>query len=172
MRNKYFLFALFFGLSLGTDLTSKMWARQTLKPLYPAVKTVISGFFDFQYAENKGMAFSLFADKPWFHLILFPIALVCLCTIFIWLVKLPKGSFSTGAKLGLLAGGALGNILDRLMFGKVTDFIVWKWTTKTHTYHWPTFNLADAFLVIGVLLLVLNLPKDKGVLAKPAGKGQ
>lgn len=161
MRNKYFIFTLLFGLSLGADLGSKVWARHHLQPLYPKAMTIISGFFDFQYAENKGMAFSLFANKPWFHWVLFPIAILCLGMVFLWLRRLPQNACWTGAKLGLLAGGALGNIIDRLAYGKVTDFVVWKITTSTHVYQWPTFNLADAFLVVGVILLILNWPKDK-----------
>ncbi len=163
MRNKYLSFSVFFILALGLDIGSKIWAKHALQPISPRAITVISGLFDFRYAENKGMAFSLFSNNPWFHWFLYPIAILCLAVILIWLKNLPSYAGWTSAKLGLLAGGALGNIFDRLVYGKVTDFIVWKITTQAKVYQWPTFNLADAFLVVGVILLILNLPKDKDV---------
>ena len=58
--------------------------------------------------------------------------------------------------LGLVGGGAIGNVIDRVAFGKVTDFVVWKW----HTHEWPTFNVADAALCVGVGLLFLDLGRQ------------
>ena len=67
-------------------------------------------------------------------------------------------------KLGLLAGGAIGNIYDRLMFSRVTDFIVWKYTGKDGIPHeWPTFNIADAALVIGVIAILIDWPRDRAM---------
>jgi signal peptidase II len=73
-----------------------------------------------------------------------------------------------GAELGLLAGGALGNIVDRIAFGKVTDFVVW----KIGTHEWPTFNIADAALVVGVIGLLFDMrPDEKSKAAAAAAKG-
>ena len=66
-----------------------------------------------------------------------------------------------GAKLGLLAGGAVGNMADRIKFSRVTDFVVWKITTSQRIYEWPTFNIADAALVIGVGLILIDRPRDQ-----------
>ena len=71
------------------------------------------------------------------------------------------------AELGLLAGGAIGNIIDRVAFGKVSDFIVW----KAGRYEWPTFNVADAALVIGVVTLLLDArAEDTKAAAAPGGE--
>jgi signal peptidase II len=63
-----------------------------------------------------------------------------------------------GAELGLLAGGALGNVLDRAMYGRVTDFIVW----RLGSHEWPTFNVADAALVVGIVGLLFDMRPDEG----------
>ena len=60
-----------------------------------------------------------------------------------------------------LAGGAVGNIFDRVRFGMVTDFIVWQVTTSSGVHQWPTFNVADAALVIGVASILLDWPRDR-----------
>jgi signal peptidase II len=61
------------------------------------------------------------------------------------------------AALALVAGGALGNVIDRVLFAKVTDFIVW----KAGSHEWPAFNVADAALVIGVGIMFLDVGRDK-----------
>ena len=61
----------------------------------------------------------------------------------------------------LLAGGAVGNIFDRVRFGKVTDFILWQITTSSGVHQWPTFNVADAALVIGVISILIDWPRDR-----------
>lgn len=165
MKAKYLSFILLFLLSFGLDQGTKIWARKTLKPEgYPAAvsapKVVVKGFFDLRYSENPGSAFGMFRNMTGAKHLLFGVGILCLGIIGFWLVKLPGRAVWLGAKLGLLAGGAVGNIVDRMMFSRVTDFIVWKITTNTAIHEWPTFNIADAALVIGVALILIDRPRD------------
>lgn len=168
MKGKYLLFAILFVLSLGLDQGTKIWARQTLKPRgYDNAITVVSGFFDLRYSENTGSAFGLFRSTPGARYFLFIVGLICLGVVGAWLYKIPKEAVWLATKLGLLAGGAVGNIVDRVLYGRVTDFIVWKATVGGKVYEWPTFNIADAALVIGVALLLIDRPRDAVFLEKP-----
>ena len=177
MKAKYLTFILLFFLSFGADQGSKMWARRTLKPegypnAYPTAKVVVKNVFDFRYSENPGSAFGFFRNMNGAKHLLFAVGVVCLLIIGLWLVKVPGQAPWLGAKLGLLAGGAVGNMADRIQFSRVTDFIVWKITTAQRVYEWPTFNIADAALVIGVGLILLDRPRDKVPPETAAAGGQ
>lgn len=165
MKAKYLFFALLFVISFGLDQGTKIWARQSLKPRgYNGAITVVNGYFDLRYSENPGSAFGMFRGMPAARYFLFGVGVICLGIVGAWLYKLPGRTPWMGAKLGMLAGGAVGNVVDRLLYGKVTDFIVWKVTTKGGVHEWPTFNIADAALVIGVALLILDWPRDPAML--------
>lgn len=172
MKSKYILFILLFMFSFASDQGTKIWARNTLKPLRahidPVTHTVveptipvIKGYWEFRYSENTGSAFGMFRDMQGARTALFIIGILCLGVIGLWLHKIPSNAAWLGAKLGLLAGGAVGNICDRVRFGRVTDFILWEVTTKNGVYPWPTFNVADAALVIGVISILIDWPRDK-----------
>jgi signal peptidase II len=147
MAAKYKFFILAFVLSLGLDQATKVWARQSLAPKRPAAIVVVNGYFDLRYSENPGSAFGMFRDMQHARILLFAIGIGALIMVGSFLRKAAPARARLGAELGLLAGGALGNIIDRMWIGKVTDFIVW----KVGTHEWPTFNIADAALVIGVI---------------------
>src|SRR5262245_4226793 len=128
MKAKYLFFVLLFLLSFGADQGTKIWARRTLKPEgYPLlhrgvvlpVKTVIKGYWEFRYSENPGSAFGLFRNMAGARTLLFGVGLLCLGVIGLWLRKVPDNAAWLAAKLGLLAGGAVGNIFDRVRFGRV-----------------------------------------------------
>ncbi len=164
---KYLAFFVLFLLSFGLDQATKVWARDELKPRgYERAITVVQGFFDLRYSENTGSAFGMFRGTPGARYILFGVGLFCLVVVGAWLVKLPGDASWLGTKLGLLAGGAVGNIVDRILYGRVTDFIVWKVTSGGRVHEWPTFNIADAALVIGVVMLILDWPKDKALVGE------
>ena len=155
---KYRWFSLALVLSLALDQGSKIWARHVLRPIYPAVKTVIPGFFEMRYSENPGSAFGLFRGIPGARYLLFVVGIAALVFVAGYLRKAAPNAWRLAAELGLLAGGALGNIIDRLTVGRVTDFIVW----RAGAHEWPTFNIADAALVIGVIGLFFDMkPEDK-----------
>jgi signal peptidase II len=168
MAAKYKVFLIALVLSLGVDQASKVWARQSLKPRYPEVVTVIPGFWDMRYSENPGSAFGLFRGVPGARYLLFLVGIGALFVVWSYLKKAAPEAGRLGAELGLLAGGALGNIIDRVAVGRVTDFVVW----KLGSHEWPTFNVADAALVVGVLGLLVDLrpANEPAVVAPPREK--
>jgi signal peptidase II len=145
-------FVIAFLIALGADQGTKIWARHTLKPRVPPTMTVIPGYWEFEYAENTGSAFSFLRGRPETRWILFGFGIVALGVIFTYLKKAPEDRARLGAELGLLAGGAVGNLLDRGVHGRVTDFVLW----HVGAHRWPNFNVADAALVIGIAGLLLD----------------
>jgi signal peptidase II len=152
---KFFILALV--LSLGLDQATKVWARHSLQPKYPETITVIKGFWEFRYSENTGSAFGLLRNVPGSKYLFFVVGIGALWVVANYLKKADPGARRLGAELGLLAGGAVGNIIDRALYGKVTDFIVW----KAAGHEWPTFNVADAALVLGIVGLLIDLKPEK-----------
>lgn len=153
MSRKVVFFVLALVLALGLDQGTKVWARSTLKPMAPQAITVVPGFFDMHYSENTGSAFGMFRNMPGGRHFLGAIGILALGLVFLYLKKTPPEMGRLGGELGLLAGGALGNIYDRVVYGRVTDFISW----RVGTFVWPTFNIADAALVIGVIGLFFDM---------------
>jgi signal peptidase II len=179
MKSKYLAFFLFFLLSIGADQATKHWARQTLKPAnYPAAvsvsKPLIKGYWEWRYSENPGAAFGMLRNQAGARYFFFGIGILCLGVVGFWLNKLPGNAKWLGLKLGLLAGGAIGNMVDRALYSRVTDFVVWKITKASGAVlvEWPTFNVADAALVIGVAMILIDRPRDPldELLAKPEPK--
>jgi signal peptidase II len=152
-RRKYLLFSVFTVVSLVLDQWTKVMARDVLRPRGPFnPKVVIQGFFDLRYAENPGVAFSMLTDLPGGRILLTLLALVALVVVIAYLRKTPTEATRVHIALGLVGGGAIGNLVDRVMYGKVTDFIVW----KKGIHEWPAFNVADAALCVGVGLILLD----------------
>jgi signal peptidase II len=150
-RRWYFVFAAAFALAF--DQLTKVWARHALLPIYPRVKTVIPHIWEFRYSENPGAAFGLLRDVPGAHLVFVPIALGLAIGAFIYLKRATlRRPLRVAVELGLIVGGALGNAFDRVAFGRVTDFVVW----KIGTHEWDTFNVADAALVVGIIGLLFD----------------
>src|SRR5262249_52944191 len=123
-KRKYWFFGVAFALSLLADQVTKIWARASLKGRGAVV--VVSDYFDFRYSENPGSAFGLFRDLPYARWLLLLIGIVALGVIWSFLRRTRPERARLAAWLGLLAGGAVGNIVDRMLFQRVTDFIVWK----------------------------------------------
>jgi signal peptidase II len=166
MARKYKLFLVAFVASVGLDQLTKLWARHSLRPRFPSAVEVIPGFFDLRYSENPGAAFGLLRDVPWARWVFFAVGIAAGFLVWTYLKKAKPHEGRLGAELGLLAGGALGNIIDRVLFSRVTDFIVWK--VKSH--EWPTFNIADAALVIGIIGLMFDYKPPDAEQKKGANK--
>jgi signal peptidase II len=153
-RRKYLLFSIFTALSLILDQWSKILARQDLRPRGPFnPKVIVAGYFDLRYAENPGVAFSMLQDMPGGRIFLTLLAVAAFVLVLYYLRKTPAESTRLHVALGLVGGGAIGNLVDRVLFGKVTDFIVW----KVGLHEWPAFNVADAALCVGVGLMVIDM---------------
>ena len=125
---------------LAIDQVSKHWARNAfVEPL------TLLPFLQLRYVTNTGAAFSIFARWPELLTWLIVIILGLLLFSMDWLIK----ESGCGVCIGLILGGAVGNLYDRFSLGKVTDFI--------DLSFWPTFNLADSALTIGVVIMVWRL---------------
>ena len=116
---------------------------------------VIDGFFSLTYIRNPGAAFGLFAQAhPGFRIPFFiivpAVALVVISFIF---KKIPPKDIKLSAALSLVIGGAVGNLIDRMRFNYVVDFLDFYW----RNYHFPAFNVADSAICVGVGLLMLDL---------------
>lgn len=158
-RRKYALFAIFAVVTIALDQWTKVLAREALKPLDPrSPKVVIDGFFNLRYSENAGVAFGMLQQMPGGRIFLTIMAVAAFALVVYYLHKTPPQATRLHVALGLIGGGAVGNLIDRVMYGRVTDFIVWHY--KHH--EWPAFNIADAALCIGVGLMVLDM-----ILTKP-----
>jgi signal peptidase II len=152
---KAFLLALL--LTVAADQATKVWARHSLKPKYPAATTVIPGFFELRYSENPGSAFGLLRGVPGARYLFFVVGGLALVVVATYLQRARPEQWRLGAELGLLAGGAIGNVIDRALYARVTDFIVW----RVGSHEWPTFNVADAALVVGIIGLLFDLRPDE-----------
>lgn len=152
------LFTVFAVLSIILDQWTKVLARADLKPLGPwRTKTVVEGFFDLRYSENPGVAFGMLQQLPGGRFVLALVALAALGLVIYYLRRSEPGQTRLHIALGLVGGGAIGNVIDRIFYGRVTDFIVW----HVRGHEWPAFNVADAALVIGVCLMALDMLLDK-----------
>ncbi len=129
---------------------------------------VVPGFFSLSYSRNPGGLFGYFRnlDDPWRTLLLTLLPTVAIALIVRFLMRGPDDERSTLCGLGLILGGAVGNLVDRLLRGEVVDFLdvyaSWPWLADPlrawfGTAHWPTFNVADSAIVVGAGLLLLNL---------------
>jgi signal peptidase II len=112
----------------------------------------ITGFLNLVLVYNKGAAFSMLADAPgWQTPVLIVFALAASAIVGTLIVRNPhKRLFCLG--LALILGGALGNLIDRLRFGQVVDFLDF----HAMGWHWPAFNVADSAITVGAVLLILE----------------
>ena len=130
------------------DYFSKQWALETLGN---GVVMRLTSWMEFKLAFNKGAAFSLFADgSGWQRWVFMGIAIV----IGLWLcyaIVFERTNALTRLAYASILGGAIGNLYDRILHGKVVDFISW----HIGNAYWPTFNVADVGICVGVGLLVI-----------------
>ena len=134
------------------DQSSKLWIDSNMT-LYERLP-LIDGFFDLTLAYNPGAAFSFLADaggwQRWFFTILSTVVTLILV---VWLKRLPAHEKITAVALALIIGGAIGNLIDRIAYGHVIDFLL----VYYQQWSWPAFNVADSAISIGVILMLLAL---------------
>jgi signal peptidase II len=142
------IFVALFLCTTGFDQASKDWAHG----LPPGQRVpVIEGVWDWELAMNKGVAFSSFGDLPYGQVLLSLLASAMLIGIGVVALRTRPEERWKRAGLALIAGGALGNLIDRIRDGAVTDFIRW----RAGDHLWPIFNVADAALLLGVVVYML-----------------
>lgn len=157
-REQRLKYALFVGLALVSvvvDQASKAWVQHHLPAMGRGGMSVIGRKLVMIYAQNTGIAFSQLQGLSAGRVVLSAVSVAALVLIFGYLRKVPASRTATIAGLGLIWGGALGNVIDRIARGSVTDFLlvnlgVWPFNP------WPVFNVADAVLVAGVVLMGLS----------------
>jgi len=147
-----------------SDRATKVWVESTIGAW--EVRTVIPGFFNLIYTENRGMAFSLLADASPAVRTTFLLGVSGVVLLFVaWMLWSAESRLHRAA-LTLVMGGALGNLYDRLTRGSVIDFL----DLHAGDLHWPTFNLADSAITAGALLLVWEMLTTQRAGQKPAGR--
>ena len=138
------------------DQTTKAWVTRVLK--FEGDRSVIAGFLNFTYAQNPGVAFSMLDDHGdagrWGLSVVAIIAAV-LVVYFFW--RTPRTDDRILGSLALLLAGIIGNLTDRLRLGFVVDFI----DVQLGSWHYPTFNVADAAICLGAGLLMLDVVLSK-----------
>ena len=159
MAPKYRIGLAVFLISLALDILTKYLVSSNLS--YSDRIPVIEGFFYLTHVRNTGAAFGLFQDAPVAIRLTFfvGISIVAIGIILQFFRKLAPGDRLSALALGLILGGAVGNLIDRIRLLEVVDFlhfVLWG------GYVWPDFNLADTWIVVGVSLLVLELLASEG----------
>ncbi len=137
-------------LVLILDQASKL-AIDNAMHLYESIS--ITAFFNITYAHNTGAAFSFLAHAGgWQRWLFAGLALVISVAITIWITRLKAHETLLAVALALVLGGAIGNLIDRVTYGYVIDFL----DVYYKNWHWPTFNIADSAICIGVFLMLLE----------------
>ena len=151
LRNKMaFAWLLLSVLIVVLDMWTKSLATESLS-LYRPVE--ITSWLNMTLAHNYGAAFSFLSDAGgWQRWLFTGLASVVTLVLIVWLLRLPSTEKLTAAALGLIIGGAVGNLIDRMINGYVVDFI----DVYYRSWHWPAFNLADSAITGGVILLLID----------------
>ena len=139
------------GFVIAADQWTKYWVLISL-PEYTAVP-VIEGWWNWYRSYNTGAAFSFLADaggwQKYFFIVLALGITGLLCN---WLRQTSRHEWKVALPYALVIGGALSNVIDRLLRGHVVDFIQWHW----RDHYWPAFNLSDSAIVIGSMAIALT----------------
>jgi lipoprotein signal peptidase len=135
---------------LALDQLSKWWILEVVR-LPEVGRIVLTPFLNLTMVWNRGVTFGLLAGEAWWHpWALAAIALAVAAALALWLARAPDRW--TALAIGLVLGGAIGNVIDRIRFGAVVDFV----DLHAFGWHWYVFNLADSAIVIGVGLLLAH----------------
>ncbi|MGZ5007789.1 MAG: signal peptidase II [Methylobacter sp.] len=146
-------------LAVILDQASKLAVAGSMQ-LYESIP--VMPFFKLTYVHNTGAAFSFLSDAGgWQRWFFAGLALVISAVIAVWLTRLKKHETLLAVALALVLGGAVGNLIDRLAYGYVIDFL----DVYYESWHWPAFNIADSAITLGVILMLaesfgLGHPKE------------
>jgi signal peptidase II len=153
---RYLYFVIPFAVFILDRLTKVLIESRLV--LYES-KPIIPGFFDLTHTRNTGVAFGLLANSssPWMPHLLTLTSAAALIVILIYSLRHPVENWKLQVGLMLVLGGAAGNLYDRFCYGYVIDFL----DVFYETHHWPTFNLADSAISVGIGLLLLQVLLQK-----------
>lgn len=150
---KYLRFSMVAGAVIALDQVTKALVLIHM-PLYHSI-TIIPGFFNLTHVRNPGGAFGFLAqsESPLRHWFFLAAALVALGMLLYFYYQTPNPRSLFAFALALIFGGAVGNLIDRVRFGEVVDFL----DVHLGYYHWPTFNVADSAVTVGVIIFLLHI---------------
>lgn len=151
MKNKYVWAGSIVSIVLLLDLVTKELIKARVR--LHDVHTVIPGFFNITHVRNRGAAFGVLANLPdqWRTAFFVAVTLVAVGVI-VTLIRKTDERLQVAA-FSLIASGAVGNAIDRIRYGEVVDFIQW----YVKSYYWPSFNVADSAISIGVALMAVTM---------------
>jgi len=159
---KRFLYSL---IALGV-LCFDLWTKNLIEENFSlySFKTIIPGFLELTHTRNTGMAFGVLSDfaSPQLPYILSTVSMIAFLLILTFALYSPVSKHRLQIGLMLVLGGAAGNLYDRLTHGFVTDFI----DVAYKSYHWPTFNVADSAITIGMGFLLFEILKQESSASK------
>ena len=153
MKKEHLLFILPAVAVIFIDQISKIVVAGTIR--YHESVTVIDGFFNLVHVRNRGMAFGLMnrPDPGMGYYLLVCTTIAAIIALIIWFNRLKKENSGLIFGLSLILGGASGNLIDRLRLKEVVDFLDF----YIGGYHWPSFNLADSSITVGVFWIAINI---------------
>lgn len=153
LQNKYTKLVIVAGLIVLADQVSKAFILKYI-PLHNSIP-VIAGFFDLTHIQNPGGAFGLMADMSAAvrKFVFLFISSLAVGLIFYLFNKTPRTHPFLGTGFALIFGGAIGNMIDRVRFGIVVDFL----DVYLGDLHWPAFNIADSAITVGILIFIFHL---------------
>ncbi|HQA83545.1 MAG TPA: signal peptidase II [Syntrophales bacterium] len=153
--NKYGVFAIPAAGILALDQLTKYWIDSSMA-IHDTI-TVLSGFFSITYVRNPGAAFGFLADaSPMFRYAFFAaVNVVAIVLILSYIRKAGEKESRMILGLSLIMSGAVGNLIDRIRFGEVVDFLDF----YIGSVHWPAFNVADSSITVGAFFLIWELWK-------------
>ena len=157
LLTKYVRFSGIVALVVLVDQATKNLVLKTM-PLLKSI-VVIPGLFSITHVHNPGGAFGFLAQNgsPWRHWMFLAAAVVALSMILYFYHQTPRTHPFLGMGLALIFGGAIGNLIDRVRFGEVVDFLDFYVANR----HWPTFNVADSAVTVGVGIFILHILMKK-----------
>ena len=169
MRNKYYLITF---LIIVIDQAAKWFVRAKLRSDLPI--EIMPGYLRLSYWQNSGVAFGLFDDmsSAWKPYVLAAMAIVAVAVIVIYSLRVPASRKLLQLALAVMTGGILGNFIDRIVRGYVIDFIDFHIHSS---FSWPTFNIADSTITIGIALLLIDTvlnPATEEAADQPTVDGQ
>lgn len=158
MNEKFKLVLVLVVAIVALDQATKAIVDRTM-PLYHSIP-VIDSIFSLTYIRNTGAAFGFLArsGELFRRTFLIGFSVLAIGFIILMLRRLPQGEKLLTVALGFILGGAIGNLIDRLLYGEVIDFLDFYWSH----YHWPAFNVADSFISIGVVVILFRLALTRG----------
>lgn len=137
-------------LAIVLDQGSKLWVDGSMQ-LYQSIP--VMPYFNLTYVHNTGAAFSFLSEAGgWQRWFFAGLALVISVVITMWIARLKAHETLLAVALALVLGGAVGNLIDRLIYGYVIDFL----DVYVDNWHWPAFNIADSAITLGVVLMLLE----------------